>query len=285
MEAARTNMACMQEGFDHPEDQARYRRPAHREGVELYHARILRHSFEPHTHEAYGLGAITQGVGRFRWRGGEHLAPRATLMLMNPEDIHTGEAATEEAWGYRMVYLDERVLSELYGGPAWRFDAAVAHDAEAATHAARLIAELWDTRDPLAFDSALLELVQGLARHALRARVQSDGAVPRFAPVIEHMRAHLGETLDTERLAGVAGLSPFHFLRSFKAHHHATPHQALMAIRLNEAKRLLAAGQAPAEVAATVGMTDQAHLTRGFSHRYGVTPARYQQQLGTRPQR
>ena len=232
--------------FDHPEDQAQYRRPAHREGVELYRARFLRHCFEPHTHEAYGLGAITQGVGRFRWRGGEHFAPRATLMLMNPEDIHTGEAATADAWGYRMLYLDERVLSELYGGPAWWFDAAVAHDAEAAARAARLIAALWEAREPLAFDSALLELVQGLSRHAHRALVRRDGAAPRFAPVIEHMRAHLDEVLDTERLAGVAGLSPFHFLRSFKAHHHATPHQALMALRLNEAKRLLAACQAPA---------------------------------------
>ncbi|TXD76836.1 AraC family transcriptional regulator, partial [Mitsuaria sp. TWR114] len=130
----------MPTAFEHPEDQAQYRRPAHRTGVELYHAHILRHSFEPHTHEAYGLGAITDGVGRFRWRGGEHLAPRATLMLMNPEDIHTGEAATADAWGYRMVYLDEQLLSELYGGPAWRFDAAVAHDAAAATQAAALIA-------------------------------------------------------------------------------------------------------------------------------------------------
>jgi AraC-like DNA-binding protein len=275
----------MPPAFEHAEDQAEYRRPAHREGVELYHAHILRHSFDPHTHEAYGLGAITEGVGRFRWRGGEHLAPSATLMLMNPEDIHTGEAATPQAWGYRMVYLDEALLSRLYGGPAWRFDAAVAFDAAAATRAAALIATLWQAREPLAFDSALLELVQSLSRHARRAPVHRDGAAPRFQGVIDYMRAHLDQSLDTGTLAAVAGLSPFHFLRSFKAHHHATPQQALMALRLNEAKRLLARGHAPAGVAAAVGLTDQAHLTRNFACRYGVTPARYQQQLGTRPRR
>ncbi|WP_148661559.1 helix-turn-helix domain-containing protein, partial [Roseateles chitosanitabidus] len=138
-------------------------------------------------------------------------------------------------------------------------------------------------REPLAFDSALLELVQGLSRHAHRAPTLRDGAAPRFAPVLDYMRAHLDESLDTERLAAVAGLSPFHFLRSFKAQHHATPQQALMALRLHEAKRQLAAGQAPAQVAAAVGLTDQSHLTRSFARRYGVTPARYQQQLGTRP--
>lgn len=269
--------------FEHDEDHAHYRRPAHRPGVELYHANIRRHSFDPHTHEAYGLGAITGGVGRFRWRGGEHLAPRATLMLMNPEDIHTGQAATEDAWGYRMVYLDESVLSDIYGGPAWRFTAAVAHDAEAATQAAALMRTLWHAREPMAFDAALLQLVQGLSRHAHRAAPRGDGAAVRFEPVIEFMRAHLDQSLDTARLAAVVGLSPFHFLRSFKAQHHATPQQALMALRLHEAKRLLARGEAPAQVAAAAGLTDQAHLTRCFSRRYGITPARYQQQLGTRP--
>lgn len=42
-------------------DAAQFRQPAHRPGVELYRAHIVRHAFEPHTHEAYGLGAIESG--------------------------------------------------------------------------------------------------------------------------------------------------------------------------------------------------------------------------------
>ena len=52
-----------------------------------------------------------------------------------------------------------------------------------------------------------------------------------------------------------------------------------MALRLSAAKRRLTAGEAPAQVAAATGLTDQAHLTRAFARRYGVTPARYQRQL------
>lgn len=270
--------------FEHDSDQARYRRPAHRAGVELYQASILRHQFDPHTHEAYGLGAITAGVGRFRWRGGEHLAPRASLMLMNPEDIHTGRAGTPEAWGYRMVYLAPALLDELSGERGWLFDAAVAEDAASAAEAARLMGALWAAADqPLAFDSALLQLVQGLRRHARPGRLPGAAAAARFAPVLDFMRAHLDQVLTLEQLAAVAGLSPFHFLRSFKAQQHATPQQQLMALRLHEAKRRLAAGQAPAAVAAAVGLADQSHLNRAFQRRYGLTPGRYQQQLGTRP--
>ncbi|HEX2011408.1 MAG TPA: AraC family ligand binding domain-containing protein, partial [Roseateles sp.] len=193
--------------FEHAADQAQYRRPAHRAGVELYHASILRHRFEPHTHEAYGLGAITAGVGRFHWRGAEHLAPRATLMLMNPEDIHTGRAELDDqAWGYRMVYLRRELLAELSGEPDWWFDAAVAHDAASATEAASLIAGLWragQQDDALAFDSALLALVQALRRHARVGSPARGEARMRFAPVLDFMRAQLGEKLSLEQLAAV----------------------------------------------------------------------------------
>ena len=53
--------------------------------------------------------------------------------------------------------------------------------------------------------------------------------------------------------------------------------------RLQAAKHRLAAGEAAAQVAAAVGLADQAHLTRAFRQRYGTTPARYAQQAGTRP--
>lgn len=272
--------------FEDPQDLTLYRRPAHRAGVELYRASILRHQFEPHSHEAYGLGVITAGVGRFRWRGGEHQAPRATLMLMNPEDIHTGRAdlfSGDGAWGYRMVYLERELLEQLGGEPAWLFEAAVARDAPGAAEAARLIARLWQAGDDaLAFDSALLSLLQRLRRHARVGRAAEAPARQDFAPVLDFMQAQLAHKLTLEQLAAVAGLSPFHFLRSFKARHHATPQQWLMALRLARAKRLLAAGEAPAQVAAAVGLSDQSHLNRAFVGRYGVTPGRYQQQLGTR---
>lgn len=277
------------QAFERATDLAQYRRPAHRAGVELYRASILHHRFEPHLHEAYGLGAITAGVGRFRWRGGEHLAPRASLMLMNPEDLHTGQAETAAGWGYRMLYLDEPVLRELCGGEAWWFDAAVAHDAGGAVEVAGLIAGLWQAAseaEPLAFDSLLLQLVQALHRHArVGGRSEVSTAALRYGPVFDYMRAHLHERLSLERLAAVAGLSPFHFLRSFKAQRHATPQQALMALRLFEAKRLLSQGEAPAAVAAAVGLADQAHLNRAFVRRYGLTPGRYQAQVWRPPPR
>lgn len=279
--------------FEHATDQAAFKRPAHRTGVELYQAHIVRHAFEPHTHEAFGLGAIESGVERFRYRGSEHLAPRDTLVLMNPDELHTGRAETAHGWRYRMVYLDAALLEEISGERGWWFADAVGRDAPRARRVGSLLQAMWAAPDGLAFDSALSALVDTLRPFARGTRDEGRRTAPRFAsragsrfdPVLALIRARLGESLTLDELAGAAGLSPFHFLREFKRAHHATPRQMLMALRLFDAKERLAAGEAPAAVAAASGLADQAHLTRAFARRYGVTPARYQQQLGTRPRR
>ncbi|WP_421887719.1 AraC family ligand binding domain-containing protein [Methylibium sp.] len=265
--------------FDHPLDAVEFRRPAHREGIELYRAHIVRHAFEPHTHEAFGLGAIESGVERFRYRGSDHLAPPDSLVLMNPDELHTGRAETDGGWRYRMVYLDAEVVERVSGERGWHFGEAVGHDAPRARRVGALLEQLWQADEPLAFDSLLHTLLAEFRTHARVARERPAEGVLRFAPVVDYLRAHLDRRLTLDELAAVAGLSPFHFLRRFKAQYHVTPQQMLMALRLFEAKRLLAAGDPAAQVAAATGLVDQAHLTRAFARRYGVTPARYQRQV------
>ncbi|MGH8082988.1 MAG: AraC family ligand binding domain-containing protein [Lysobacter sp.] len=260
-------------------DAAQFRQPAHRPGIELYRAHIVRHAFEPHTHEAYGLGAIESGVERFRYRGSDHLAPPDSLVLMNPDVLHTGRAETEGGWRYRMIYVDPDVADEITGEPGWWFDHAVQHDPLRARRITARLDALWDALDPLAFDSQLQALLDEFRDHARVPRAARNEPAARFQPVIDYLRAHLADSITLDRLAAVAGLSPFHFLRQFRAQHHVTPQQMLMALRLYEAKRLLAAGVTPALIAADTGLSDQAHLTRAFSRRYGITPARYQKQI------
>jgi len=266
--------------FEFPTDRAEFRASPGRAGVELYRAHIVRHAFEPHTHEAYGFGVIEQGVERFRYQGSDHLAPPDSIVLMNADALHTGRAETRGGWRYRMVYIEPAVLADITGDAGWWFDdAVVERDRPRGQHLSRLLEALWRTQDPLEFDGLLAEFVAGLHPYARRHVTAPERRAGRFADVIDYMQAHLGERIVLDDLAAVAGLSPFHFLRQFRAQYHVTPHQMLMARRLYAAKQWLAQGVAPAEVAVRAGLTDQAHLTRTFSRRYGVAPARYQRQV------
>lgn len=265
--------------FPSQRDAAEFRLASHRPGVELYRAHIVRHAFEPHTHDGFGLGAIESGVERFRYRGADHLAPADSVVMMNPDELHTGRAETEGGWHYRMTYIEPDVVADVTGEPGWWFTDVVREDLPSARQITVLLDALWQAREPLAFDSLLHTLLGLFRHHAQVPRKTVDGAPARFAPVLDYLHAHLSQRLTLDELAAVAGLSPFHFLRQFQAQHHATPQQMLMAFRLAEAKRQLSRGEAPAQVAASVGLTDQAHLTKAFARRYGVTPARYQRAL------
>ncbi len=273
-------MQAVPEHFEFATDRAEFRALSGRAGVELYRAHIVRHAFEPHTHEAYGFGVIEQGVERFRYQGADHLAPPDSIVLMNPDVLHTGRAETLGGWRYRMVYIEPALLADITGDAGWWFDdAVVERDRPQGQHLSRLLEALWQTQDPLAFDGLLAQFVAGLHPYVRRQSVTPERSAGRFTDVIDYMQAHLEDRIVLDDLAAVAGLSPFHFLRQFQARYHVTPHQMLMAQRLYAAKQWLAQGVAPAEVAARAGLTDQAHLTRAFRSRYGVAPARYQRQV------
>lgn len=273
-------MEAVPEHFDHPADAAEFRRAAHRDGVELYRAHIVSHAFEPHAHDAFGLGAIEAGVERYRYAGSEHVAGAGSLVHMNDDVMHTGQSASAEGWRYRMVYVAPAVVAEVTGAAGWHFDVATRHEPAHAARVSALLRTLWSsTGEPLAFDSALAELLDAFRPHARAHGGAERPAAAPFGAVIDYLHAHLERRLTLDELAAVAGLSPFHFLRSFRARHGATPQQMLMALRLAEAKRQLARGEPAAQVAAAVGLTDQAHLTRAFARRYGTTPGRYQRQV------
>lgn len=274
-------MEGVPEQFIDERDSARFRHLAQLPGVELYHAHISRYAFEPHTHEAFGIGAIESGAERFRYRGTQHVAPTNAIVTMNPDEIHTGEAVGEEGWRYRMVYLDPDLLEQVTGVRHWWFRDVTRLDALRARQICGHIYALWHTDDPLAQQGVLLDLIDTFRPLAQHAPQRPEGA-HRFERVREYLHDNYMRSLTLDDLASVASLSPYHFQRQFKAHFHVTPHQMLMAIRLWRAKHFLTQGTPAADVAALTGLTDQSHLTRAFTLRYGITPVRYQKQVARR---
>jgi AraC family transcriptional regulator len=119
-----------------------------------------------------------------------------------------------------------------------------------------------------------LQLVR-LAGEATHAPVPSRGGL---APgvrrrILDRMHAQSSARLSIEELARDAGLSPAHFARAFKHSVGRAPHQHLMMLRLERARRLLeAASPTLSTVALEAGFADQAHFTRAFKRQFGVTP-------------
>ena len=99
----------------HSREQTRFWQASALSGVELLQARYLEQRFAPHVHEGFVFTVIEHGAQRFRHRGCDHLAPQGSMVLINPDEVHTGSKAHEDGWRYRGFYPDNAQVLALSG--------------------------------------------------------------------------------------------------------------------------------------------------------------------------
>lgn len=89
---------------------------------------------------------------------------------------------------------------------------------------------------------------------------------------MDYMSTHLEDDIRIEDLAGVACLSPFHFIRMFRNTMGVPPHRYLSSMRLERAKTLLAIGSATlADISLASCFSSQANFSRAFKRAIGMT--------------
>jgi AraC-like DNA-binding protein len=207
-------------------------------------------------------------------------------VLINPGNAHACNPDPGQHWSYRMLFMEAGWVGGLQADIGGLTDTGFvpfaarssrSPQAYAAFH--RLFTLLEHNTDPLAADEALLQL---LALHGAGLRAPPLFTRPPRLP-LQRARAlildQLGDTLRLDAIADVAGLSPYHLVRSFKQAYGQTPHAFQLDQRINRGKQLLKRGQTLVNVAHSLGFADQSHFQRHFKHRHAVTPKVYQQAL------
>lgn len=247
-------------------------------GVELFHADFSGQPFGRHSHDAFAIGAIVEGVGGYQCRGERHALPAGTLSLMNPEEPHTGHAESPRLI-YRMLYVEEARLPALLGRkrlPDGFRQLNPQDDGQVAAGLRRLAGE-FERSDALVLESELLALLELVfIRHGgLRAArpASRDGGVT--LQVRDYLEAHYADAISLEQLADLVQRHPRHLIEAFRRAYGVPPHTYLLQRRVREAKRLLLGDQSPLTVALSLGFYDQAHFSGTFKRFTGVTPGQF----------
>ena len=101
--------------------------------------------------------------------------------------------------------------------------------------------------------------------------------------VIQYVETNIGrESLQTPRLANVAGLSPFHFIRMFRRSMGQSPQEFVTQRRIERSQTLLlATNMRLAQIAADCGFSDQSHFIRQFRKCVGASPGAWRRNIAT----
>jgi AraC-like DNA-binding protein len=258
--------------------------------------------FSRHYHDTYTFGLGLRGYGAIWYRGRNHYRCVRDVVIIPPGEVHTGGVRDEETvLSYMAVYLPpdvfrscasmegvEDIETSDYGAPVIRD--------QDTTNALRVLYDaLWTnaveregapcTPDLVAAEDAIHMTVATLLRRHPRSRSSAaesadrvyadDLLVRRVREMLEECYADRRQT-SLRELALRTGVTPFYVVRRFARATGLSPHQYLIQVRVNSARRLLASGVPPSMVAASAGFVDQSHLTVHFKRFTGMTPARYQ---------
>lgn len=251
--------------------------------VELLHAYYVQHAYPRHSHDYYVISLIARGRQSFTHQGTKHRTPPGGLILINPDAVHTGEAADPQGFELRALYpsisLMETAVFELTGRRTLPFFKEILIDHHWATHTiSSLHQAIVGGAGPLEAESRLLwAMTQLIKRYAdVGSGEQHLGKEKRtIQQTRQYIEEHFAESITLSALAQHVALSPYYLLRAFRAEVGMPPYAYLESVRIRHTQRLIKAGLPLSEVAAEVGFSSQSHMTRLFKRIIGVTPGQY----------
>lgn len=127
------------------------------------------------------------------------------------------------------------------------------------------------------FAARVVRLADGLLPDWNDSPVGSEARVTRAVRMIER---HPDAELTLGNLAAEAGLSRYHFLRTFERLTGVTPHQYVLRTRLRQAAMRLAEPTSVLDIALDCGFGDLSNFNRAFRAEFGVSPRAYRAQTG-----
>lgn len=262
-------------------------------GIESVRAHFKGHAYDPHWHDSFLIGITEQGVQQFNCRRKRHHSTPGKVFMLEPGELHDGDAPSAEGFTYSMLYLQprwlERELRELFEHapddclPG--FADTLSGDVPLAASTFRAFQTVHGRELRIVRQAALDDLLASLTRHLQWRRLAvPDPRLPRVAQrARDYLHAHLEQDLGLEDLAKACEVDRFRLNRAFRAAYGLPPHAYLVQLRLVAARRRLARGETPAQAASALGFADQSHLGRWFRRAYRLTPADYRRRCSKLP--
>jgi AraC-like DNA-binding protein len=234
----------------------------------VFHARFATHAYPSHTHDAWTLLIVDDGVVRYDLDRHEHGALREQVTLLPPGVPHDGRSV--RPFRKRVLYLASDTLTGV--------GAAVDHPSlkdPLLRHRIHQLHQSLRTED-LEAQSRFALIRDRLDQHLRGTPTPPPARSTTAHRLRELLDAHLPNTPTLDEAAAALAVHPVSLVRAFSREFGIPPHRYVTGRRLELARRHLLDGHPAAEAATLAGFYDQAHLTRHFTKLLGVGPARYQ---------
>jgi AraC family transcriptional regulator len=238
-------------------------------------------------HDGVCIAAVIGGTFRYRSSLGSAVLAPGALLLGN--DCHCFECSHEHGVGDRCLSFRlapeflEKVIGSVPGvrRAAFSVPRLPPHDRLlpfiAAAEAAR------GDDDAGAFEELALRIAAAVsdALNESKTRTPAPGVRDerRISAALRHIEERVDEPLSIAKLAQVAAMSPYHFLRTFRTLVGMTPHQFILHTRMKRAAiSLRRTHENISAIAFAAGFGDLSTFNRRFQRIFGLSPSAFRAQ-------
>lgn len=212
------------------------------------------------------------------------------ILPINPEQIHSA-LAQREVKGYFSVLINKSTFQEMaystFGKADIEFDNAFTPVANETWYLInQFISETTNRQRGFEFiqEGITLQLMVNLLRQLRsnlpRERSERGRAQENIYKAIEFINDCYDQDFSLEDIARIANLSPYHFIRVFKAETGMTPHEYMINIKISRIKEKLAdKNLSICQVFSLCGMDYNGHFAAVFKRKVGLTPSQYRKAI------
>ncbi len=249
--------------------------------VEAYRFYGIMQNFPNHFHDYYVIGYIEKGRRYVQCKDREYIVNPGDITIFNPRDVHTCQQVDGTTLDYHSINIQPEVMQKVVQEITGRD--YLPHFSQAVLFGSDLVSPLRELHCMISSEAAdfkkeelfLFLIEQLLAEYDREPVPAAPDKAAQFDAVCKYLEENFDKTITLQELCAMAGLSKYHFLRSFTRQKGISPYSYLEAVRIGSAKSMLEKGTPPMEVALRTGFGDQSHFTNFFKKLIGLTPRQY----------
>jgi len=247
------------------------------------------HPFEEQ-HESTMIAAVVAGSFSYRTDCGSALLYPGAFVLGNVGKCF--ECGHEHSIGDRCIAfhispgLFAEISAAVAGTSRFTFPAAMLPASRRLTAVVAETERVGSGASPHSADEVVMQLAETVVA-AMSGTVETPVRVSprderRITGVLHHIEAQATSPLELDTLAGLACMSKYNFIRTFRRAVGMTPHQFLLSVRMRRAAvRLAATSESVASIAFDSGFGDLSTFNHRFRQLFGMSPVAYRRRRGT----
>jgi AraC-like DNA-binding protein len=239
--------------------------------------------------DGFTMAAVRAGTFRYKADTGEAILHPGALLLGNDRACYA--CGHEHSRGDRCLAINigpdlfAELAATAAGTSRFRFPQPM-HPAcpRVQTRFAALLDSVAG-HDRIEIETRLLHLVEQVLADASASsprpsRVSAQDE-KRMARALQHIERHFTQPLDLDGLSAIAGMSKYHFLRTFRRVAGQPPHQYLLGLRMaHVAERLTREPGSVSQLAFASGFGDLSTFNARFKRHFGESPTAWRRRYG-----